>query len=165
MLKNDAKFNHIGLSGLIKSLLFPTPFNAVVWVRFYLWLEKIHFPTFIAYRYLLHIHGLEFAKNVKIGEGLRIPHSRGVLFTKGTRIGKNCSIYGNVRFTRNYDNVPSIGDNVLIGDSVVLTGKGNIGNNVIIGAGSVVTKTFGDNVIIAGNPARVITERSALKSN
>ena len=161
MLKYDAKFNRIGILGFIKSIFFPTPFNAVIWVRFYQWFERIHLPTFIAYRYLLHIHGLEFAKNVSIDKGLRLPHSRGVLFTKGTRIGKYCSIYGNVRFTRNFDNVPVIGDNVLIGDSVVFTGKGKLGNNVTVGAGSVVTKTFGDNVIIAGNPAKVIINKQS----
>jgi acetyltransferase-like isoleucine patch superfamily enzyme len=31
-----------------------------------------------------------------------------------------------------------------------------IGNNVVIGAGSVVTKDIPDDVIAAGNPARVI---------
>ena len=34
----------------------------------------------------------------------------------------------------------------------------NIGNNVIIGAGSVVTKNIPSNSIVAGNPARIIKE-------
>lgn len=33
----------------------------------------------------------------------------------------------------------------------------SIGNHVIIAAGSVVTKSFPDNVVIAGNPANVIS--------
>ncbi|RTZ02050.1 acyltransferase [Flavobacterium bomense] len=49
-----------------------------------------------------------------------------------------------------------IGDNVFIGmNSIVLMGS-SIGNNVIIGAGSVVSGTIPDDVVVAGNPAKVI---------
>lgn len=49
-----------------------------------------------------------------------------------------------------------IGDNVFIGmNSVILMGS-HIGNNVIIGAGSVVSGNIPDNVVVAGNPARII---------
>lgn len=49
-----------------------------------------------------------------------------------------------------------IGDNVFIGmNSVILMGA-NIGNNVIIGAGSIVSGTVPDNVVVAGNPAKII---------
>lgn len=50
----------------------------------------------------------------------------------------------------------SIGDNVFIGvNSTILKGV-TIGNNVIIGANSLVNKNIPDNVVVAGNPARVI---------
>ena len=49
-----------------------------------------------------------------------------------------------------------IKDNVFIGmNSIILMGS-HIGNNVIIGAGSVVSGNIPDNVVIAGCPARVI---------
>ncbi len=49
-----------------------------------------------------------------------------------------------------------IGDNVWIGgNSVILPGV-HIGNNVVVGAGSVVTKDLPDNVCAVGNPCRVI---------
>lgn len=49
-----------------------------------------------------------------------------------------------------------IGNNVFIGmNSIILMGS-KIGNNTIIGAGSVVSGKFPDNVVIAGNPAKVI---------
>ena len=50
-----------------------------------------------------------------------------------------------------------IGDNCFIGmNSIILMGS-HIGNNCIIGAGSVVHGSFPDNVVIAGNPARIIS--------
>lgn len=49
-----------------------------------------------------------------------------------------------------------IGNNVFIGmNSTILKGC-TIGNNVIIGANSLVNKDFPDNVVIAGNPAKII---------
>lgn len=50
----------------------------------------------------------------------------------------------------------TIGNNVFIGaESVILPGV-TIGNNVIIGANSTVTKDIPDNVVVAGNPAKII---------
>ena len=50
----------------------------------------------------------------------------------------------------------TIGDNVFIGANSVVLPNVKIGNNVIIGANSTITKDIQDNVVVAGNPARVI---------
>ncbi len=62
---------------------------------------------------------------------------------------------GNGKHGRN-DLVPTIGDNVQLGANVSIIGKVTIGNNVIVGAGSVVVKDIPDNCVVAGNPARII---------
>lgn len=49
-----------------------------------------------------------------------------------------------------------IGDDVWVGGAAVICPGVTIGNRVVVGAGAVVTKDFGDDVVIAGNPARVI---------
>lgn len=50
----------------------------------------------------------------------------------------------------------NIGDNVFIGaESVILPGV-NIGNNVIIGANSTVVHHIPDNTVVAGSPAKII---------
>ncbi|HHQ4320015.1 sugar O-acetyltransferase [Clostridium perfringens] len=56
-------------------------------------------------------------------------------------------------------NIPiHIGNNVWIGaNSVILPGV-NIGDNSVIGAGSVVTKDIPSNVVAVGNPCRVLRE-------
>ncbi|MDQ0222713.1 sugar O-acetyltransferase [Streptococcus moroccensis] len=50
----------------------------------------------------------------------------------------------------------TIGDNVWIGGGAIILPGVTLGDNVVVGAGAVVTKSFGDNVLIAGNPARII---------
>lgn len=49
-----------------------------------------------------------------------------------------------------------IGNNVFIGLGATILMGTHVGDNVIIGAGSVVSGFFPDNVVIAGNPAKVV---------
>ncbi len=51
-----------------------------------------------------------------------------------------------------------IGNNVWIGAHVVINPGITIGDNTVIGAGSVVTKNIPDNVIAVGNPCKVLRE-------
>lgn len=53
-----------------------------------------------------------------------------------------------------------IGDGAWLGFGVIVLDGVTIGLGAIIGAGSVVTHDIPENVIAAGNPARVISERS-----
>lgn len=52
----------------------------------------------------------------------------------------------------------TIGDNVWIGGNTTINPGVTIGSNVVIGSGSVVTKDIPDNVVVAGNPAKVLRE-------
>lgn len=49
-----------------------------------------------------------------------------------------------------------IGNNVFIGMNAIILMGTHIGNNVIIGAGSVVSGDIPENVVVAGNPAKII---------
>jgi acetyltransferase-like isoleucine patch superfamily enzyme len=51
-----------------------------------------------------------------------------------------------------------IGANCWIGANAVILPGVELGDNVIVGAGSVVTKSFGRNIVIAGNPAKEINK-------
>lgn len=49
-----------------------------------------------------------------------------------------------------------IGNNVYIGNNALIMAGVTIGNNVIVAAGAVVTKSVPDNVIVGGNPAKIL---------
>lgn len=64
----------------------------------------------------------------------------------------------NYDFNFNYNCAPiEVGNNVFIGCNVTILPNVKIGNNVIIAAGSVVTKDICDNSVIGGNPAKKIS--------
>ncbi|GAA2966533.1 sugar O-acetyltransferase [Lentilactobacillus parakefiri] len=83
---------------------------------------------------------------------------------KNAMLGPNTSIYsvnhplGAEERNQNYEypgNV-TIGDNLWVGGNATIVPGVTLGNNVVVAAGAVVTKSFGDNVLIGGNPARIL---------
>jgi len=58
----------------------------------------------------------------------------------------------------------TIGSDVWIGGNVTVIGGVHIGDNVVVGAGAVLTKDVPANTVVAGVPARVIKPLPALKS-
>jgi maltose O-acetyltransferase len=54
----------------------------------------------------------------------------------------------------------TIGNNVWIDGRAVINPGVKIGNNVVIASGAIVTKDIPDNVVVGGNPAKVINKLS-----
>lgn len=78
------------------------------------------------------------------------------------KIGDHFTVMQNVTIGNkggNSSNIPTIGNNVCICCHAVVLGNISIGNNVIIGAGSVVTKSIPDDCVVVGNPARIIKQK------
>ena len=113
----------------------------------------------VLYRLIVElILGVEIPAKTSIGPGLQIFHGQGVVVKGDTIIGKNAFRRNGV--TIGYKTLgggsPKVGDNVSFGANTVLIGEVTLGNNVIVRALSHVFKSFGSNLIIAGNPAFVI---------
>jgi len=103
--------------------------------------------------------------STEIGSGFYIGHFGGIVINGKSVIGKNCNISHGVTLgqanrgaNKGY---PTLGDNVYIGPGAKILGAVKIGNNVAIGANSVVTKDILDNSVVAGVPARIISVKGA----
>lgn len=129
--------------------------NIITNSNFHFKIIKKLFSRYLRKKYLLIINS-----KTKIGEKLLLPHPQNVVIGMKCIIGNNCTIYQNVTIGQNRDMYPIIGDNVIIYAGAVIVGNIRVGNNVIIGANAVVTKNIPDNVIVGGNPAKIIKYRS-----
>jgi len=109
------------------------------------------------------VPGITIGDHVLISPGVRISAAQSIV------IGDNCMIASNAYITDSdwhgiYDrSLPpttahpvTLAPNVWIGDSAIVCKGVTIGENSIIGAGSVVTGDIPANVIAAGNPAKII---------
>ena len=95
-------------------------------------------------------------KKSNIKTNVKVSH---LSYIGDANIGENSNI-GAGMITCNYDglkkNKTFIGENCFIGINAMILPGVKIGNNVIIGASSVVTKDIPDGCIAVGNPAKVI---------
>ena len=114
----------------------------------------------------------DYGKNIEIGNNFFANYNCTFLDVGRIKIGDNVQLAPNVSlYTAGHPVHPdsrnsgyeygigiTIGDNVWLGGNVVVNPGVHIGNNAVIGSGSVVTKDIPGNVIAAGNPCRVIRE-------
>lgn len=124
----------------------------------YLYHKKLPFISQLFDYITRFLFSCDIPSAVKMGKGIIFAHyGLGVVMHRRTIIGNNVKIYQNVTIgSRNNMGPPIIGDNVLIGCGACLLGEIKIGNNVQIGANSVVINDVPDNCVVVGVPAKVV---------
>lgn len=135
--------------------------------RFGHWLHQkrmVKFALMISYfnRILFSVwlpSSCTIGSNFKLGYG-----GLGIVIHSNSKIGNNVTIAQNVTIGRNFGDfkVPEIGNDVYIGAGSVVFGEISIGDNVIIGANSLINKSISSNTTVGGNPFKVIA-RNRLK--
>ncbi len=105
--------------------------------------------------------GIEIHPGAEIGKEFFIDHGSGVVIGETSIIGNNVTIYQGVVLggvsTKQIKRHPTIGDNVVVGTGAKLLGPINIGENVRIGANSVVVNDVPSNSVVVGVPGKIIT--------
>jgi serine O-acetyltransferase len=130
-------------------------------ISFYLNAKKIPLiPKLITYfnRIVFSVwlpSSTQIGKNCTLGKG-----GLGVVIHEKAVIGDYCIISNNVTIggssKKEQGKLPTLGNRVRVGAGCVILGDITIGDNVIIGSNSVVTKSIPCNTIVAGNPAKII---------
>lgn len=114
----------------------------------------------------------DYGYNIEIGENFCSNHNLLILDAAKVKIGNNvllgpnCSIYTTshpINYRRRKYGIEcakpiAIGNNVWCGGNVVILPGVTIGDNSVIGAGSVISKDIPQNSIAVGNPCKVIKQ-------
>jgi len=115
---------------------------------------------------------VDYGEHITIGPRTFINVGLTALDVAPIRIGADCQIGPNVQLLtpthpidaeRRRDRLESaepitIGDNVWLGGGVIVLPGVSIGDDTVVGAGSVVTKDLPARVVAVGNPARIVRE-------
>ena len=100
----------------------------------------------------------------QIGDGILIDHGSGVVIGETAIIGDRVTIYqgatiGATGNEKTFKRHPTIGSDVIIGSGAKVLGPVTIGDNVKVGANSVVLQDVPSNSTAVGIPAQIKTRR------
>ncbi|MGG1676766.1 serine O-acetyltransferase [Neobacillus sp. NRS-1170] len=155
-------FKGINKLTLMGRLLIGTSSRAVFIFRLSSWCHQHKLKVFAKFFWYLNIllHSCDISPAADIGSNFFMYHTVGVVIgaiTAGTglRVFQNVTV-GENNFSKI---VPKIGNNVTLYAGSVVVGEITIGNEVMVGANSVVLKNLPNNCTAVGVPCRVIDNK------
>lgn len=145
-------------------LLYPG-LHAIFWHRIshFLYRHQFYFLARLISQILRWVTGIEIHPGARIGKGFFIDHGMGVVIGETAEIGDNVTLFqgvtlggtGKERGKRH----PTLGNNVTVAVGAKILGNIKIGDNVKIGAGSVVIRDVPSDATVVGVPGRIIKHR------
>lgn len=173
----SADFKSQGKQLSFKSFVFDSLVRFTFLLRFNEYLLNTKKSIVIRFFWLLWFKKLSIKLGFSIplnvfDKGFAIVHYGLLIINPKSKIGKNCRIHAGVNiggaagFVKNFDPkkiyAPIIGNNCYLGPGAKIFGGITIGDDCVIGANSVVNKSFNSiGVTIAGIPAKIISEKSS----
>lgn len=120
--------------------------------------KKYNFFANFLMKFIRVFYACEIPAGTKIGNGVLFLHNGlGVVVHPDAIIGDDTKIYQNVSIAgRNNRGVPTIGKRVFIGAGACILGGVQIGDDVIIGANSVIINDIPNNCTVVGIPGKII---------
>ena len=107
--------------------------------------------------------GIEIHPGARIGRRFFIDHGMGVVIGETAEIGDDVLLYQGVTLGGTGNETgkrhPTLGNRVVVGTGAKILGNIKIGDNVRIGAGSVVVHPVPDHSTVVGIPGRVVRMR------
>lgn len=157
--------------GLLKELIFGECYKIIFWYRtvaFFRGKKYCKFQYFLSvrlWRYYRYKYNISLPLECHIGAGLFIPHMGNIVINEEVELGENINISQGVTIgvsRRGEIGVPKVGDNVFFGPGSVVFGDINIGNDVAIGANSIVNFDVPSGSVVIGNPGRIVSDNGSV---
>lgn len=152
-----------------KKLITNASFKVTFWFRIGSYLQyktnplwkPLYWIVKLIYKHYQYKTGCQLYLGTKVGGGLVFPHWGCQIIHYAAELGENVQIFQGVTIgtTRGKGGCPKIGNNVVLFSGARVIGDVIIGDNCVIGACAVVTKDVPSGCVVAGIPAKVVSQK------
>ena len=113
----------------------------------------------IGFRHFIYrvLYGMDIDRSARVSFGAKLDktYPQGIHIGKESYVASGAIIFAH-DFSRGLHKDTVIGKRCFVGANAIIMCGVHVGDEVIVGGGSIVTKDVPSNCIVAGNPARII---------
>lgn len=156
-------FNEDPAARSILEVIFCYPGLHAIWahrISHFLWIHKIKFPARLLSHISRFLTGIEIHPGAKIGRRVFIDHGMGIVIGETAEVENDVLIYQGVVLggtsLEKKKRHPTIKDNVVLGAGAIVLGPIIVGENAMVGSGSVVVSDVPPSATVVGIPGHVV---------